>query len=164
MPSTKRERMAEGSGMSGREGDVFMVSAFRSPHGEEARLRRLEPCVQGIAHPSRRPQERAPQDEGCVRSVPRMLRSALGIALARHRRCAACPGATYGRSSRGSLLCGATAKLVKRRGEQGVVNREEGKSPSFLLAIRHSLLASSHSRSTMVTLAMPPPSHMVCRP
>src|ERR1700733_11277600 len=67
-------------------------------------------------------------------------------------------GAPYARISRGSRLCGATAKLVKRRDERGVANREVGKSLSFLFAIRHSLLASSHSRSTMVTLAMPPPS------
>src|SRR5664279_5446507 len=36
MPSTKRERMPEGRGMSGRL-VMFMGSAFRSPHDEEAR-------------------------------------------------------------------------------------------------------------------------------
>src|SRR5580704_4515872 len=40
---------------------------FLAPHGEEARERRLE-TTRPVAHPSRRAQERAPQDEEYVTS------------------------------------------------------------------------------------------------
>ena len=51
---------------------------------------------------------------------------------------------------------------------QGLIKGEPGE-PLFTyspFATRHSLLAFvlSYSRSTIVTFAMPPPSHMVCRP
>jgi hypothetical protein len=57
---------------------------------------------------------------------------------------------------------GSSASKSMLRGHSQHENGEQ--EANFLLASRHQLFLFSYSLSTMVTFAMPPPSHMVCRP
>src|ERR1700682_2762178 len=107
MPSTKRERMVEGRGMSGRAVVVF-IGEFVSPLWPGKSVERV----------------RRPREGGDPSPLAFMKWLGVGSAPKQHRRRFWVPA-----------FAGTTIDFLQ-----------------------------SYSLSTIVTFAMPPPSHMVCRP